>query len=334
LRHSRSCRTLAGVTRRPSLPASPRRILVVVDPAADPQPALEKAARLARAWRARLVAYCCDFREGLAGRGAAVAQARQRQQRAGTEALGRLLRASLRGMRAEVRYELGHPAAPRILAAVRRERAELVIVPAHFHAPARRTVFGPADWPLIRDCPAPLLYVRPTRWPAAPRVAVAVDPLHPADPSAELDRQLVGHARRLARALHGSLAVVHAWLPIEPVAAASAVPGLPVGSPALIGRLLAEAEERARGAVEALCRGGGPPPAQPVLLRGSAVETLPGFAEVEGLDLLALGAVARGRLYEALVGATAERLLERVGCDLLVVKGRPARRGAHHRLPV
>ncbi|MBS0376374.1 MAG: universal stress protein [Proteobacteria bacterium] len=320
--------------RRPSLPASPRRILVVVDPAADPQPTLDKAALLARAWRARLVAYCCDFREGLDGRGRAVAQARARQQVAGAAALGRLLRAGLRGQRAEVRYELGHPAAPRILAAVRRERAELVIAPAHFHGAARRTLFGPADWPLIRDCPVPLLYVRPTRWPAAPRVAAAVDPLHPADPSAALDRQLVGQARRLARALHGSLAVVHAWLPLEPVVAQSAMPGLPVGSPALVGRLLAEAEQRARAAVEALCRGGGPPPAQPVLLRGSAVETLPGFAEVEGLDLLVLGAIARSRLYEALVGATAERLLERVGCDLLVVKARRPRRDARGGLPV
>ena len=79
-----------------------------------------------------------------------------------------------------------------------------------------------------------------------------------------------------------------------------------------------------------------------MLLRGAAVETLPGFAEVEGLDVLALGAVSRGRLYEALVGATAERLLERVPCDLLVVKApppaarrpAPAGRGVRRRIKV
>jgi len=33
------------------------------------------------------------------------------------------------------------------------------------------------------------------------------------------------------------------------------------------------------------------------------------------------GIVSRSRLAEAIVGSTAERLLERVACDLLVVRG-------------
>jgi universal stress protein E len=59
-----------------------------------------------------------------------------------------------------------------------------------------------------------------------------------------------------------------------------------------------------------------------VLLRGAAVDALPGFAAARALDVLALGAIARRRLAEWLIGATAERLLERVPCDLLIVKAK------------
>jgi len=33
-----------------------------------------------------------------------------------------------------------------------------------------------------------------------------------------------------------------------------------------------------------------------------------------------LGAIARGRLREMLIGSTAERVLDRMHCDILVVK--------------
>ena len=38
-----------------------------------------------------------------------------------------------------------------------------------------------------------------------------------------------------------------------------------------------------------------------------------------------MGAVARSRAFELLLGATAERLLERVACDVLIVNA-PRRR--------
>lgn len=311
---------------------APRRLLVVADPAARSQPALAKAARLARALGARVEVYACDYRAELAGPGAGRAAARRRALAAGTAALASLARRHLRQVRARVRYELGQPRVARILAEVRRTRPDLVVVDSHFHPGLRRALFGPADWPLIRDCPAPLLYAKPARWHAAPRVAAAVDPLHPADPHARLDRELVAAARALARALKGSLAVVHAWLPPEAAGGGAAALGLPLAAAAGAERTLADAAAGAERAVRALLAPGGRPSAAVVLLRGAAVETLPAYAAAGGLDVLVLGAVARSRLYETLIGATAERLLERMPCDLLVVNGgRGRRRGAARR---
>ena len=321
--------------------AAPRRLLVVIDPAARSQPALAKAARLARAGRARVELYACDGRGGPADAGGAGAAARRRLE-AGEARLRALARRYQRGRPSEVCCELGEPRAERILARIRRYRPDLVVLDARVRPAAPRALFGPAGWPLIRDCPAPLLYARPGRWHGAPRIAAAVDPLHPADPRARLDAAIVARARALARRLGGSLAVVHAWLPVEPAFLGPAVLGLPVGAPAAVAGALAAAEAGAARALARLCRAGGRPRARGVLLRGAAVETLPGYAKAAGLDVLALGAVSRGRLYAALIGSTAERLLPRVPCDLLIVKARrppaarppAAGRDGRRRIPV
>jgi universal stress protein E len=56
------------------------------------------------------------------------------------------------------------------------------------------------------------------------------------------------------------------------------------------------------------------------LEQGAAAEVLPRVAESLGAALVVMGAVSRCRLQEVFLGSTAERVLDRIGCDLLVVK--------------
>ncbi len=61
------------------------------------------------------------------------------------------------------------------------------------------------------------------------------------------------------------------------------------------------------------------------LLEGFPEESIPAFVQERGIDLLVMGAVSRGNLENALIGNTAERVLEAVQTDLLVIKPpRPA----------
>ena len=62
------------------------------------------------------------------------------------------------------------------------------------------------------------------------------------------------------------------------------------------------------------------------LIEGFAEEVLPRFVREQHVDLLLMGAIARGHLDTALIGHTAERILESVDCDLLVLK--PAQKGS------
>jgi universal stress protein E len=64
----------------------------------------------------------------------------------------------------------------------------------------------------------------------------------------------------------------------------------------------------------------GLPPERVRLEQGSAIEVLPRAVERLRADLLVMGAVSRSRMQELFVGSTAERVLDRIGCDVLVVK--------------
>jgi len=302
----------------------PRRLLAIVDLDAEAHPGLEKAGRLAAALDARLEAYACEWSAVAPRRGRGANRARTEALDAREAALAALVRAVVPPeVRTTVAVDFEHPRDAAILAYVRDAAPDLVLLDSHFHPGVRRALFGPADWPLIRRCPVPLLYAKPRPGGAAPRVAVAVDPGHPADPDGSLDAALVAAGVALAGALRGSLCLVHAFLPLAPVFALPAIAGAPGLDPSAAQRAAVAAEQAARERVGALLPRRVHVRPEVVLLHGAAVETLPGFAEVEQLDVLALGAVARrgarGRLYEAVIGATAERLLERVDCDLLVV---------------
>jgi universal stress protein E len=62
-------------------------------------------------------------------------------------------------------------------------------------------------------------------------------------------------------------------------------------------------------------------PAQRIRLeQGSAADVIPRVVERLGADVLVMGAVSRSRLQELFVGSTAERILEHISCDVLVVK--------------
>ena len=56
------------------------------------------------------------------------------------------------------------------------------------------------------------------------------------------------------------------------------------------------------------------------VVQGDPQEMICLHAEAVRADLLVMGAIARGHLDNALIGNTAERILEAVKCDLLVMK--------------
>ena len=182
----------------------------------------------------------------------------------------------------------------------------LVLKETHHHGVLERTVFSSTDWHLIRGCPAPLLLVKPYPFGKAPKVFAAVDPLHEHDKPAQLDDKIFRVAKEFSDALGGELHVVHAY----------AIP-LGLEFPDDVTEAIQKQHEQAMKVFLASHK---VPEAHAHLLEGRAEAELPAVCRDEGAAVMVMGAVSRRGLDRLFIGSTAERVLDRVPCDLLIVK--------------
>lgn len=301
------------------------RILAVIDPTSDVQHGAMKAAILARAAHASLELFACDFDPALTG-----------DPFFDTEALHSLREdflderaEQLEGLADELRtggldvvthVHWDNPLHAGILRRIDEFAPDLVVKDTHHHSLLKRTLLSNTDWTLIRRCPAPLLLAKPRDWRAAPRMLAALDPLHHrGDTAAALDTDILEAAQLVARLVHGSVEAVHAFFPAALLATTS-MAGIPIAADGTATDLLEAERRRATEAVRELAAMHGVEAAAVKVLQGSAAEVLPRHAEQSEADLLVMGAVSRGRVRELFVGSTAERVLDRLPCDVLVVK--------------
>ena len=301
------------------------RILAVVDPTVDAQPAVAKAARLARASGAVLELFICDFDPALSGRPLADTEAVRTlreeflaERAEYLEDLADEMRAG--GLAVETHVHWGNPLYRGILARIQESTPDLIVKDTHYHSLLRRTLFSNTDWQLVRACPVPLLLAKSGEWPAQLRLLAAVDPGHLADKPAALDHDILDFATLLAKAVDGEVHVVHAFFPAALLALTTGMAGLPLGGETAIDEVVATERKRIAGSVLKLAESHGVPPDRVHLVQGSASEALPRAAGDDHADIVLMGAVSRSRLEELFVGSTAERVLDRLPGDVLVVK--------------
>ncbi len=172
-------------------------ILVVIDTTAGShQPALERAAWLAKQAGARVELFACEFDPDLeSGRIAPAArEAVLRQRRRSLEDLAAPLRQQ--GLAVSVDVVWDHPLDAAILKKAAAHDYWLVAKDTHHHNLAQRTLLTNVDWHLIRTCPVPLLLVKDRKLAAEPNVLAAVDPVNEHDKPAALDERIYTFAAR------------------------------------------------------------------------------------------------------------------------------------------
>ncbi len=228
-------------------------------------------------------------------------------------------RAKLKGLRVSCRVDWDYPAFEAVVRRATTIRADLVVAVVHKHMTGARVFLRNVDWELIRHCPVPLLLLKSTRPYKRPGVLVAVDPMHAADKPARLDRSLLGAASTLATALRGSVAMVHAWQPLA--LAVQPMPGMP--GPLWMPQ---DAENTYAKSIEKsfvrLAQAAGVPPKNRHLIMGSVPDVFDKAMRKTKAKVVVMGAISRRGLSRFLIGNTAERMLDSVPCDVLVVKPR------------
>lgn len=298
------------------------RILVVIDPTAAEQPAADRGLQLARALDCNLELLICHHDARInARRLFADAERRVLREQSLRHQLGYLQ--SLRnemptdGVEITIRAVWDAPLAEGIVRATLRDEPRIVLKDTHHHSVLKRTLFTNVDWHLIRDCPAPLWLVKPGAL-QKPVVLAAVDPTHEHEKPEALDQRVLDRATALASALDGKLHVYHGYDTLGDIAHAGALAMTP--TPVAVEEISNRVRDEHAAAFADLMSQQDLPEKCRHLLPGDPSATLPAFAAELGADLVVMGAVARSRLKQAVIGSTAERVLDYLPCDVLIVK--------------
>ena len=290
-----------------------RCILVAIrDLHHPPRAELRKAAEIARAAKATVeLFHVVDAGTPTHG----VAKADKAEQR--LDSLRRL--PFLHGLKVTAHSSLDYPPHEAIIRRSIKIRADLVIVATRTRGLTGRLLLRNTDWELIRQCPSPLLLVKSPRAYAKSVVLVAVDPFHTHSKPANLDARLLDFGGAITRLLKGSLHAFHAYMPLVAFAPIPGAAALPVG-------LAPEVEESHAELIASefnrIASSAGVPPRARHLHMGIVSSELCAAARSTRASMVVMGAVSRSALRRVFIGSTAEAVLDKLTCDVLVLKPR------------
>jgi universal stress protein E len=303
-------------------------ILVVIDPTAREQPALERAGWLAGKLGKDLELFICDYDQYLAGERFFDTKALERARKdllerhiKRLEKLAEPYRKS--GINVSVDASWDHPLHEGIVRKIESVSPFMVVKDTHYHAAIRRSVFSNTDWHLIRDCPTLLWLVKPDTDPDVSTFMAAVDPLHDRDKPARLDHRILEIADQLREAVNGEVHIVHAFDPAPAYAVSTDAMSFPITS--AVGDVISELRSQHQAALKDLASAHSVAAERVHLVDGATREALVGAVEELGADVTVIGAVSRSAIQRIVLGNTAERVLDFLPCDLLIVRPEPAR---------
>ncbi len=296
-----------------------QQILVVIDPTSgDSQPSLERATWVAKRSNSAVELLLCEYNSALDGGFFSSSTEQQKardtllkNQTKWLEKLAQPLRDAGVNVSIEVRW--GKPLHTMILKRVEELKPDLVLRDAHTHNFLQRLFLNNTSWQLIRQCPVPLWLVRDVEWKGE-RICAAVDPTHSSDSTATLDHLLVKATAYIADKLDMQADYLHSYAPM---------PRTMVFDAELVAaydQYVERSAKQHRDAFEKLMVNYPVEKANRHLIEGFPEESIPEFVKEHAVDLLVMGAVSRSNLENALIGNTAERILEAAQTDLLVIK--------------
>ncbi|MBL4820456.1 MAG: universal stress protein [Gammaproteobacteria bacterium] len=286
-----------------------KTILVIIEPGADTQPALDRAKQLTRYADAELELFIADYSTYLEdGYYFDPLKAQELRREHGEKHLQELeeLAQPLRdnGLQVSAATAWGNPPYEEIIRRTQELKPDLVIKSTKHHEKLARLLLSNDDWELIRYCEAPMLLVKDRAWTAEPVFVAAVDPEHSHDKPASLDHKLVSTAGVMARASGGSVHLYHS-----------------THLPPLSGLYPIHSDYKTDiQKVNAIAEQYAVPDANCYVSDAEITAGLPALADLVQASAVVMGAVSRSRVDRLLIGNTAEKVLDKLECDVLIVK--------------
>lgn len=190
---------------------------------------------------------------------------------------------------------------------------DIIVKATHPREGLASLLFTPTDWHLLRKAPCLVLLVKEHDWPQRGKVLAAIHTTGEHDHHRSLNDRITESALKFAACLKSEVHLVNAY-PGAPITIAAEIPEFDSTNyrEAIAANhqqaLLVHAEPF--GITEANLH----------VEEGLPEQVIPVLAEQLDAELVVLGTIGRTGFTAALLGNTAEHVIERINCDLLAVK--------------
>ena len=296
-------------------------VVAIGDPYARKQLALAKAVAIARQCRGRLtlvhafsLPYPLPDPMTVESSEQLIDSIRTAQQQQLQKLVRPLIQSGL-DVKCEVVWDF--PVHDAIVRFVSKHKPDLLVVASHRHGILSRWLLANTDWELIRSCPCPLWFVKTPRLPTTLNMVAAVDPLHAHAKPAELDQRILDFAHSIERNFDSQLSLCHAY----------AVPnGHDVNTTAASTRSASTSQRarihaaQAKKAFVELAIRSAVAPRNRFLESGEPAAVIPKVARKVHAHAVIMGAVSRSAVGRAFIGTTAEKVIDHLACDVIIIK--------------
>ncbi|OCQ23334.1 universal stress protein UspE [Pseudoalteromonas luteoviolacea] len=293
-----------------------KRILTVIDPTKEQQNSLERSISLAKKTGAQITAFLSiyDFsyemttmlskEEREAMRSAVIKDREEWINELITDYVGLDIQAKV------VWHNRPYEA---IIEEVLHAQFDIVIKSTHQHDTLKSVIFTPTDWHLIRKCPTPVLLVKDQAWPEHGEIIAAVNAVSDNEQHQTLNKRIIKDALFICDLADASLSLVNTY-PATPVNIAIEIPEF---NPSQYSEAVKKHHEDETWSLanefniaKETC----------IVEEGLPEDVIPAIAQKKSAELVVIGTVGRTGLSAALIGNTAEHVIDSLDCDVLALK--------------
>ncbi|WP_417684763.1 universal stress protein UspE [Pseudidiomarina gelatinasegens] len=190
---------------------------------------------------------------------------------------------------------------------------DIIVKATHEHEGLAALLFTPTDWHLLRKAPCKVLLVKEHEWPEHGKILAAIHTTGEHEHHRSLNRIVTEAALQFAQCLHSDVHLVNAF-PGAPITIAAEIPEFDTTN------YRETIQENHKIALAEHAMPFHISPQNQHVREGLPEQVIPELAEELDAELVVLGTIGRTGFSAALLGNTAEHVIESINCDLLAVK--------------
>ncbi|MEP1384130.1 MAG: universal stress protein UspE [Paraglaciecola sp.] len=190
---------------------------------------------------------------------------------------------------------------------------DLIVKGTQQHDTLESVIFTPTDWHIMRKAPVPVLLVKEHDWPIGGKIIAAINAGANDADHLSLNEQVTKHANSFGSLLASDVHLVNAY-PSTPLNIVMTTPDFdPVTHQETVKehhQLSLQTHGKAYQISTELCH----------VAMGLPEDVIPDYASKLDAELVVLGTVGRQGISAALIGNTAEHVIDKLNCDVLAIK--------------